>query len=544
MHPDSTTTSDAQATERQGYPTTPTPTVLAFLRRALLEIEKYAVRVIHEAGFDGFMREHFLVMRFPMAQGETARTIAGRLAVPIEQVEALLADLEAKDYLTRSDDAERRVDFTRRGWKCAAVGRATIRQFGAEVARLAGADRFAAFLEVLKIVEGAATGGLGEGLDPPVDTMPRHGVFLVTAGPDVGRVITLADETTFGRDPRSQAWFTDDRVAPRHAVCIRRGEAYVLEDLSDGSTFVNARRASGPLTLREGDAVALGGSTRLRFAMLDALERDALVGMYESQRRRPGRAQDAESEADLADARALQRRVLGDLPELPGVRVEALYRPLHTVGGDLYRLHVLPGGALRVFIADAVGHGVQASLTTMLVLSAYEPCKDLAAPEAVLAALNEAFATTYGHLGVQLSAAVLDLDFARGELSYANAAHPPALVVRGGAIEALDVSGPFLGLMPGLAFDREVVALRPGDRVVAYTDGCTEVFSPRDEMLGDAGLRAVLLAADGALPEAVSRSIDAFADGRPLSDDITCVAIAWVGDPPDADSATRAARGQ
>lgn len=54
------------------------------------------------------------------------------------------------------------------------------------------------------------------------------------------------------------------------------------------------------------------------------------------------------------------------------------------------------------------------------------------------------------------------------------------------------------------------------------------------EPLGDEGLRAVLLAADGALPEAVSRSIDAFADGNPLSDDITFVAIAWIGDPPVA----------
>jgi transcriptional regulator with GAF, ATPase, and Fis domain len=72
---------------------------------------------------------------------------------------------------------------------------------------------------------------------------------------------------------------------------------------------------------------------------------------------------------DLMQAREFQRCILAAPPRVPELRIDALYRPLDLVGGDLYDVCVLREGHVRVFVADATGHGVKASLTTMLFKS-------------------------------------------------------------------------------------------------------------------------------------------------------------------------------
>ncbi|EMG22411.1 stage II sporulation protein E domain protein [Leptospira interrogans serovar Copenhageni str. LT2050] len=45
------------------------------------------------------------------------------------------------------------------------------------------------------------------------------------------------------------------------------------------------------------------------------------------------------------------------------------------VGGDLYDLFEIRPGVLRVFIADATGHGIQAALLTMTLKGILESIK-------------------------------------------------------------------------------------------------------------------------------------------------------------------------
>ncbi|MDF2697348.1 MAG: serine phosphatase, partial [Labilithrix sp.] len=89
-------------------------------------------------------------------------------------------------------------------------------------------------------------------------------------------------------------------------------------------------------------------------AVLEIQERE-LVGLL-----RDVEARDAIIQRDLEEARQFQRKMLGAPPHVDRASVEVVYQPLGLVGGDLYAVSV-DGDRLRLFVADATGHGVRAS---------------------------------------------------------------------------------------------------------------------------------------------------------------------------------------
>jgi serine phosphatase RsbU (regulator of sigma subunit) len=96
------------------------------------------------------------------------------------------------------------------------------------------------------------------------------------------------------------------------------------------------------------------------------------------------------------------------------------------------------------------------------------------APARVLERANTALVSLLPD--VLASAVYAVLDPATGDLSYANAGHPPPLVATGhGHAEYLDdAAGVMLGASPGASFTAGRRLLRPGARLLFYTDGLIE----------------------------------------------------------------------
>ena len=206
--------------------------------------------------------------------------------------------------------------------------------------------------------------------------------------------------------------------------------------------------------------------------------------------------------------------------------VEVLYRPLDLVGGDPYHVSQLPDGGVRVFLADATGHGLRASLSMMLMLSEYESAREAASPALILRELNERFSTTHAHLGVRFTALCADLRLDRGEIRYASAANPAPWIVRNGESIELSSGGPFVGLVCGLDFPEERAELRAGDTLVAFTDGIPDAFDAEGRAFGEARtLDAIVRAKHGALAAGVEHAIDAFRGTRALDDDATMLVV-------------------
>ncbi|MEA2480145.1 MAG: hypothetical protein QOJ07_2067 [Thermoleophilaceae bacterium] len=195
-------------------------------------------------------------------------------------------------------------------------------------------------------------------------------------------------------------------------------------------------------------------------------------------------------------AHALQQSLLPrELPAIPGVDLAVRYRPAgrsNEVGGDCY--DVFGDGPYAFMVADVVGKGPQAAALTALVRhtlrAAHLRGDD---PVSALGLVNEALLAA--PLPSRLCTAICGLLEVRPDglaLRIACAGHPPPLVRRaGGAVEEVGVGGLLLGVATDAEFEEVEVVLAPGDALVLYTDGATELRGA-DPRLGERLLREQL----------------------------------------------------
>jgi serine phosphatase RsbU (regulator of sigma subunit) len=198
------------------------------------------------------------------------------------------------------------------------------------------------------------------------------------------------------------------------------------------------------------------------------------------------------SEVDQ-EMRLAARLQLDFLPRI-GTPIEnaqfsAIYRPASWVSGDLYDVIRVDEDHIAFYIADAVGHGMAASLLTMFIKRTIVAKRiegnnyTIVQPDQALADLNRAlseqslpncqFVTAwYGLLNVR----TLKLRYARG-------GHPhPLLLGADGTTSELKASGGLLGLFPEEDFPVSETYLSPGDKLMLFTDGLELAFGEKDDM--------------------------------------------------------------
>jgi len=256
-----------------------------------------------------------------------------------------------------------------------------------------------------------------------------------------------------------------------------------------------------------------------------AFEREELEnanGHLEREHRR------AEDELELA--RLVQLRLLPE-PTLRAKEYElaALLRPAGFVGGDFYHFLPRPWG-VRVFVGDVAGKGVPAALTMASSLALVsQPRMEDAGPRQLLRKLNDSLIGNI-ELGPTpfVTAVVVEWEPATGTLRYSTAGHPLPVLCRDGRAESLPGNPAMpLGLYENVEFGQEQAVLAPGERLAVFTDGLTDLKTPKGERLGLEPLLAALLSSPGlrgpALVEAVADSLEAGSTGR--QDDETLVVL-------------------
>lgn len=242
---------------------------------------------------------------------------------------------------------------------------------------------------------------------------------------------------------------------------------------------------------------------------------------------------------DIEKARSFQERMLPDIPALRGIDVAVHYAALQRVSGDIYDIARVAENRLRVFLADATGHGVQASMRTILIKTAYDRLRPLhAQPNALLEALNAYLVGEFPDGELHCTASCLDFVIrADGvEVEYANAGNPPLFVsTPGQPARELYLGGPLLGaeLLPWP--DLERFRLEPGESMILSSDGLNEQSNAKRARF-DLELAALRL--DGAPTAAatvtlVMQQFDAFRGAASVTDDVTLIAvrIPGVGEP-------------
>lgn len=259
-------------------------------------------------------------------------------------------------------------------------------------------------------------------------------------------------------------------------------------------------------------------------AVLEIQERE-LVGLLRDVQER-----DAIIRQDLEEAQRFQQSMLGKPPRVAGAAIEIVYRPLDLVGGDIYAVS-LHGRKLRAFVADATGHGVRASLTTMFIKSGYDAVRTSASgPAELLRLLNDNIARAYRSAEMLFSAVCADLDLDTGVVEISSAAHPAVCVVTGGDGVFVEGRGALLGLRSQMSFETHRITIAPGDGIYLLTDGFAEVRGAGGDQYGEERTRDFIRdehVAGRAAGEKLTEAVLAFAAGGALTDDATMVGVRY-----------------
>ena len=140
------------------------------------------------------------------------------------------------------------------------------------------------------------------------------------------------------------------------------------------------------------------------------------------------------------------------LPEAPGSRFAVHYQLCGRVGGDFYDVFRLDENHVGFYVADAMGHGVPASLLTIFVKKGVRPKEvfgkqyRLVPPGEVLGRLNKELVDQQLSDTPFITMAYGLLNHREGVLRFARAGHPyPLLVPRDGAVAVVAAGGAAAG---------------------------------------------------------------------------------------------------
>jgi phosphoserine phosphatase RsbU/P len=241
-------------------------------------------------------------------------------------------------------------------------------------------------------------------------------------------------------------------------------------------------------------------------------------------------------ENELAIARETQTLLFPrDVPQAPGVELEAIYRPARLVSGDYYDFIRAGPDRLAIALADISGKGISAALLMASLQAALrsELLRDDMADRAARPSTAEIVSHLNQHLFLNTSEeryATLFLaiyDSRTRQLSYTNAGHHPPLYVAGERVERLSTDDTVIGLFGDAQFHEATIDIASESLLVIYSDGMTEPENAKGEHFGIDRLGEVARKSRQLPPQdiaaAILRSAEQWSASAEQADDMTVV---------------------
>lgn len=243
-------------------------------------------------------------------------------------------------------------------------------------------------------------------------------------------------------------------------------------------------------------------------------------------------------ESELNVARNIQMGMLNtDFPE----QLHAMLCPAKEVGGDFYDFS-LKDDQMYFAIGDVSGKGVPASLMMALTSVIMRFVAGLGLPiNTMLERINNSVCKANSH-GMFVTLFVARIDLKTRHMEFCNAGHNSIVVVPPNENPYFLKAKPNLaiGLLGDFHYEGEILELKPGTRLIAYTDGVTEAESVIEseneqsiQLYGNDRLLAWAhditqngsLVREKEVVESLYQSVKDFANGNPQNDDIAIMSL-------------------
>jgi adenylate cyclase len=275
--------------------------------------------------------------------------------------------------------------------------------------------------------------------------------------------------------------------------------------------------------------LTLGDATRRRKALEQVVQAQRVQAAYIS-----------------GELQAAQRIQSGILPRAESLRDEARIDlaatmiPAREVGGDLYDFFRLDANRLFFMIGDVAGKGLSASMFMAISKTLYKSTT-LRQPEATISELmrsanDEVSRDNPEMFFVTVFAGIIDLK--SGELAYCNAGHENPYVLdpqRATLARLEDGAGPPLCTVEGFAYQAAERTMHAGELLCLVTDGVVDAQNPSGERFTSERLQRQLLRLSqagvnaGAVVDAIRSDIQTFVASAEPADDVTVLALRWLG---------------
>lgn len=255
-------------------------------------------------------------------------------------------------------------------------------------------------------------------------------------------------------------------------------------------------------------------------------------------------AEKVRMEGELNTAKMVQETLLPENHfKNDKLEISGFYESASECGGDWYS-YLIQDNKAYVWIGDATGHGVSAALITSAAKSAAVVMQKMphVTTDVMVSLMNQAIhETSKGNVLMTLFVGCLDLE--TGDFSCTNASHevPYLFHAKGDEYSRADIEpllvkpGPRLGQSEKGEYESVEFKLKPGDRIVFYTDGLTELTNTKGQQLGEGKfLRHLVKAfnkstqATGITEEIINLSYQ-FREGEHLHDDVTLFTLEYHG---------------
>lgn len=202
-----------------------------------------------------------------------------------------------------------------------------------------------------------------------------------------------------------------------------------------------------------------------------------------------------EQERELVEARAIQRRLLPtEIPQIEGGRIAGAWRPARTVSGDYFDVLKFSETRAALCIADVSGKGMPAALLMSNVQAAVHAfAADTVSPSELCAKVNHVVSSSTGE-DKFITFLYAMVDTREKTLTYTNAGHNAGILLRSnGSLERLEPADAVLGPFRSWHYTEAKIDLGPGDRLVLFTDGVTELRNSSADEFGEDRLIELLV---------------------------------------------------
>ena len=250
----------------------------------------------------------------------------------------------------------------------------------------------------------------------------------------------------------------------------------------------------------------------------------------------------ARIDKELEFAKNIQASALPNIfpafPKRKDFDIYASMNPAKEVGGDFYDFYMTTDNTLHFLVADVSGKGIPAAMFMMRAKTELKSLTETGAPLCDVFTHGNAALCEGNDAGMFVTAWQGSINLDNGSVRFANAGHNPPLVRhQDGEFEYLRSRAGFvLAGMDGVKYKEQELQLQPGDIIYLYTDGVTEATNADNELYGEDRLLAIANSREFTdmkdLCNTVKADVDAFVGEAPQFDDITMVAVKYIGKPP------------